>query len=86
MPAFRNPSQGFGDDLVGAGPDLYAFGFGHPAGGADTAYAHLSISRDGGRTWSFRGDPCRVPGKSEADTSQLAAAGRYVAVLCLAPR
>jgi hypothetical protein len=82
--SFRNPTQGFGDDLAGAGPDLYAIGFGHPAGGAGTAYTHLSISRDGGRTWSFRGDPCRVPGQGEADTSQLVAAGRYAAVLCLA--
>jgi photosystem II stability/assembly factor-like uncharacterized protein len=84
VPAFRNPTQGFGDALVGAGPNLYAVGFGRPAGGAEAAYARLSISRDGGRTWSLRGDPCRVPGGSEFDASQLAAAGRYVAVLCRA--
>jgi hypothetical protein len=82
--SFRNPSQGFGDDLTGGGANLYAIGFGHPAGGAGTAYTRLSISRDGGRTWSFRGDPCRVPGGGEVDTSQLVAAGRYAAVLCLA--
>ena len=87
--SFRNPTRGNFDALVGAGSDLYAVGFGRPAGGAGTAYARLSISRDGGRTWSLRGDPCRVPGGSglstpggsEWDTWRLAATGRYAAVM-----
>jgi photosystem II stability/assembly factor-like uncharacterized protein len=82
--SFRSPSQGFGDTLAGAGPNLYAIGFGHPSGGGGSAYSQLSISRDGGRTWSLRDDPCRLPGGRELDTQQLAAAGRYAAVLCLA--
>jgi hypothetical protein len=84
--AFPNPSQGHFDDIVGAGPNLYVVGFGNPAGGAGTAYARLSISRDGGRTWSSRGDPCRTPGGSEVDMWRLAAAGRYAAAICLERR
>jgi photosystem II stability/assembly factor-like uncharacterized protein len=82
--SFLDPSRGFGDTLVGAGRDLYAVGFGHPEGGAGTAYSRLAISRDAGRSWSLRGDPCRLPnGRPELDAWQVAAAGRYVALLCV---
>jgi photosystem II stability/assembly factor-like uncharacterized protein len=80
--AFRSPSQGFGDSIVGAGRVLYAAGFGHPAGGVRGAYAVLSISRDAGRTWALRGDPCAESGRPEVDSTQIVAAGRYVALLC----
>jgi hypothetical protein len=80
--AFRSPSQGFGDSIVGAGRVLYAAGFGHPAGGVRGAYTGLSISRDAGRTWALRGDPCEEAGRPEVDSTQIVAAGRYVALLC----
>jgi photosystem II stability/assembly factor-like uncharacterized protein len=80
---FRSPSQGFGDALVGAGRMLYAAGFGHAAGGARWAFTRLSISRDAGRTWALRGDPCERPGRPEVDSTQIVAAGRYVALLCV---
>jgi hypothetical protein len=83
VPAFRNPSRGFGDTLVGAGANLYAVGFGHVAGGAEGAYARIAISRDDSRTWSIRGDPCREPGATEVDSMQVAAAGSEVALLCV---
>lgn len=83
VPAFRNPSYGFGDMLVAGGMNIYAMGVGHTAGGAMAQYAHLSISRDGGRTWSRRGDPCREPGPQEVDGTDIVAAGRYVALLCV---
>lgn len=80
--AFRSPSQGFGETIVGAGRMLYAAGFGHPAGGVRGAYTRLSISRNAGRTWALRGDPCREPGRPEVDSAQIVAAGPYVALLC----
>jgi hypothetical protein len=81
--AFRSPSQGFGDSIVGAGRMLYAAGFGHPAGGAGRAFTRLSISRDAGRSWALRGDPCAMTGRPEVDSTQIVAAGRYVALLCV---
>jgi photosystem II stability/assembly factor-like uncharacterized protein len=81
--AFRSPSQGFGDSIVGAGRVLYAAGFGHPAGGAGRAFTRLSISRDAGRTWVLRSDPCARTGRPEVDSTQIVAAGRYVALLCV---
>ncbi|MDP9257649.1 MAG: hypothetical protein M3Q31_13985 [Actinomycetota bacterium] len=83
IPAFRNPSYGYGDTLVGAGANLYAVGFGHVSGGAQGAYARIAISRDDGRSWSVRGDPCRDPGATEVDSTQVVAAGTYVALLCV---
>lgn len=81
--SFRNPSLGFGDALAGSGRNLYAVGYGHTAGGAQNAYSRVAISRDAGRTWSLRGDPCRLPGAREIDTTQVVAAGNDVALLCV---
>ena len=83
IPAFRSPSLGFGDTLVGAGANLYAMGFGHVSGGAERAYSRTAISRDGGRSWSVRGDPCRERGPQEVDSTQVVAEGGYVAFLCV---
>jgi hypothetical protein len=83
IPAFRSSSLGFGDALVGAGANLYAMGFGHVSGGADRAYSRVAISRDRGRSWSVRGDPCRERGPQEVDSTQVVAEGAYVAFLCV---
>jgi photosystem II stability/assembly factor-like uncharacterized protein len=83
LPAFRHSTLGYGDTLVGAGGSLVEVEFGHVAGGAEGAYAHLGISHDKGRTWSFRGDPCRQPGRLEVDSTEVVAAGRYLALLCV---
>jgi hypothetical protein len=82
VPSFRSPSRGDGDALASSGSDIYAIGYGHPAGGAMDAYSRLSISRDAGRSWSVVGDPCRRPGRAEWDAGQVVAAGRYLALLC----
>ena len=76
--------RGSGDTLVAGGTSLYAAGFGHTAGGAMGQYAHLSISRDGGRTLvSPRRPVPGSPGPTEVDGTDIAAAGRYVALLCV---
>lgn len=83
IPAFRGPSLGYGDALVGAGANLYAVGFGHVSGGAEAAYSRVAISRDGGRLWSVRGDPCRERGPQEVDSTQVVAEGSHAAFLCV---
>jgi hypothetical protein len=80
--AFRSPTRGDSDDIAASGPDIYAIGYGHPAGGAIDQYSHLSISRDAGRSWTTVGDPCRRAGTIEWDAEQIAVAGRYVALVC----
>jgi hypothetical protein len=73
----------FGEQLVSGGTNLYVIFYGHIAGGAGSAHATIEVSRDRGRTWSARTDPCGGSGEHEEDTSAVAAAGDYLAVLCV---
>jgi len=76
-------SPGFGEQVVAGGANLYVIFYGHVAGGGASAHARIAISRDGGRTWSGRGDPCGGSALHEKDATAIAAAGRFVAVLCV---
>jgi hypothetical protein len=74
---------GFGEQIVAGGPNLYVSFYGHVAGGAGSAHARIEVSHDRGRTWSGRSDPCGGSGADEDDATAIAAAGRFVSVLCV---
>jgi photosystem II stability/assembly factor-like uncharacterized protein len=78
------PIQGDAVQLVRQGTaDAYVATFENPAGGAQDEHGALTISLDGGATWSTRPDPCGVVDGDEYDTAAIAAAAPSVlAVLC----
>ncbi|MCU1457870.1 MAG: BNR/Asp-box repeat protein [Actinomycetia bacterium] len=78
-PRFNNSVQ-----LVHGGTNgVYAAFFGHTAGGAPDQTTDLLVSRNGGRTWAKRSDPCSADLTNEKDTVAIAAAaGGVVATLC----
>jgi photosystem II stability/assembly factor-like uncharacterized protein len=78
------PIQGDAVQLVRQGTaDAYVATFENPAGGAQDEHGTLTISRNGGTTWSTRPDPCGEVDGAEYDTAAIAAASPSVlAVLC----
>jgi photosystem II stability/assembly factor-like uncharacterized protein len=82
----RLPSSAFGGGavrLLVEGPRVYAVGFLHPAGGAQTAHPSLVRSLDSGQTWRKLNDPCGDDANGEYDgTSYSAAPAQVLAVLC----
>ena len=66
--------------------DVYVFAMKNPAGGAGSAHPEIIVSRDRGRTWARRSDPCspaapNSPSESDASDAALAPDGALV-VLC----
>jgi hypothetical protein len=83
VPGWRNVSEGFGEQLVVSGKNLYTAFFGHIAGGEPSAHAGIEMSRDGGRNWLVRGDPCGYAAGREEDALTVAANGSSLGILCI---
>jgi hypothetical protein len=66
------PSSAFGGGavrLLVEGPRVYAVGFLHPAGGAQTAHPSLVRSLDSGQTWRRLNDPCGDDANGECEAN-----------------
>jgi hypothetical protein len=77
-----NRSQGFGEQVLAAGRNLYAVFYGHIAGGT-TSHAAIEVSRNSGGMWSAVSDPCGGTGLGERDTDAAGASGNSLALLCV---
>jgi photosystem II stability/assembly factor-like uncharacterized protein len=75
-------TNGFGDQLLAAGSNLYVVAYGHIAGGTPSP-ATLHVSRDQGRTWARIADPCGFNHGAELDAAHAAATQQSVALLCV---
>jgi hypothetical protein len=93
---WRDASQGFGEQVLASGSNLYTIFYGHIAGGAGSAHATIELSHDRGRTWLVRSDPCGYSDGHEEDAMSpplppgpgghsggIAAAGSSVGILCV---
>jgi hypothetical protein len=82
----RTPERawgGFGESILAEGSNLYVFFWGHIAGGV-SSHATIEVSRDEGRTWSVRPDPCGLAGpQSEGDAAAASAVCHSLAILCI---
>lgn len=83
VPGWRDLSEGFGEQFVASGRNLYTAFYGHIAGGEPSAHATIEMSHDGGRNWLKGGDPCGYAGGREEDALTVAANGNSLGILCI---
>jgi hypothetical protein len=83
VPGWRDVSEGFGEQFVASGRNLYTAFYGHIAGGEPSAHAAIEMSHDSGRSWLVRGDPCGYAGGREEDALTVAANGSSLGILCI---
>lgn len=83
VPTHERAGGGFGESILAGGSNLYVFFWGHIAGGF-SSHATIEVSRDEGRTWSVRTDPCGfVSPHSEEDAAAASAVGDSLGILCV---